>query len=418
MRLIAGLLALLTLAVACAGASPPEVTVLVAGDPFELAAYREVVEASGLAVRLIEVTERDELIARLSSSIAGGEPPDLFLLNYRYHSQFMATGAVAPMQPFVDRSEILAEGDFYPRVLDVFREDGALTCLPQNAATLVVYVNERLFSSAGVPLPAAEWMWDEMVGRAQLLTRDLDGDGVVDVHGLGVEPEIIRIAPLVWSVGSELVDRENEPTRFALANPVAVSAVQAFLDLRSRFEVVPTDEEAESQDLESRFLAGRIAMLIESRKVVPSFRTIESFEWDVAPLPPIGDPANVLHSDAYCLTSASDHKEEAFRFVEFALGPEGQRILSEAGRIVPVRPDIAESEAFLDPQEAPASSQVFLDQLATTRALPRIAAWPEIEDAANALVEEAFYDPVGGAEAGELVLALIAETRPLFGRQG
>ena len=370
MTRVAVALACLLAVTGCTGTETQEVTVLVAGDPFELAAYREVVEASGLPVRLIEVAERDELIARLSTSIAAGEPPDLFLLNYRYHSQFLATGAVTPMQPFLDRSEVLAEDDFYPSVLDVFREDDAITCLPQNAATLVVYFNEDLFASAGVPVPTTSWTWDEMVGRAQLLTSDPDGDGTIDVHGLGVDPEIIRIAPLVWSAGSELVDDDEEPTRFTLANPRAVAAVQAFLDLRARFGVVPTDEEAESRDLESRFMDGNLAMFIESRKVVPSLRTIEDFGWDVAPLPPIGQPANVLHSDAYCLTSASEQQEAAFRFVEFALGPEGQRILAEAGRIVPVRPDVANSVAFLDPGEPPASSQVYLDQLANHASAP------------------------------------------------
>ena len=413
MRLVAAGLSLLLLGAACSGAGG-DVTVLVAGDPFELAAYRDVVEASGLPVRLIEVTDRDQLIARLSTSIAAGDPPDLFLLNYRYQARFLATGAVAPMQQFLDRSAVLAEGDFFPQVLEAFREGGALTCLPQNAASLVVYYNEEIFAAAGVPIPTGDWTWDEMVGRAQLLTQDRDGDGLVDVHGLGVEPEVIRIAPLVWSAGSELVDREDAPTSFALANEEAVRAVQAFLDLRARFGVVPTDEEAASQDLESRFLSGHLAMLIESRKVVPALRTIDAFGWDVAPLPPIGEPANVLHSDAYCLASASDRKQAAFRFVEFALGPEGQRILAEAGRIVPVRPDVAASEAFLGGE--PASSEVFLDQLAWTRPLPRVAAWPEIEDAANALIEEAFYDPTGGSEAAELVLALMSQTQALFAR--
>jgi multiple sugar transport system substrate-binding protein len=407
-------LALSLLSAACSGASDDEISVLVAGDPFELAAYREVVEASGLPVRLIEVTDRDQLIARLSTSIAAGAPPDLFLLNYRYHARFLATGAVAPMQPFLDRSEALAEGDFFPEVLDAFREGGELTCLPQNAASLVVYYNEEIFAAAGVPIPTGDWTWDEMVGRAQLLTRDLDGDGAIDVHGLGVEPELIRIAPLVWSAGSELVDREDAPTRFSLANEEAVRAFQAFLDLRARFGVVPTDEEAVAEDLESRFLSGRLAMLIESRKVVPALRTIDAFRWDVAPLPPIAEPANVLHSDAYCMASASDRKQAAFRFVEFALGPDGQRILAAAGRIVPVRPGVATSDAFLGGE--PANSEVFLDQLASTRALPRVTAWPEIEDAANALIEEAFYDTTGGSEAAELVLALMDETRPLFAR--
>lgn len=414
MRVVALVACLGLLALGCSPSADDRVTVLVAGDPFELAAYRELVRRSGQPVRLIGVPERDQLIARLSTSIAAGAPPDLFLLNYRYASRFLATGAVAPMQPFLDRSEDLDEADFFPGVLDVFRRDGALTCLPQNAATLVVYLNEELFAAAGVPLPEAGWTWDEMVGRAQLLTTDDDGDGAVDTYGLGVEPEIIRIAPLVWSVGGELVDDEERPTRLTLANARAAGAVQAFLDLRARFGVVPTDEEVESQDLESRFLDGSLAMLIESRKVVPSFRTIEGFPWDVAPLPAIDRPANVLHSDAYCLTASSDRQDAAFRFVEFALGPEGQRILAEAGRIVPVRPDVAASDAFLDPREPPASSQVFLDQLAWTRALPRVASWPQIEDAANTLIEEAFYDPVVGSEAAELVLALDDATRPLF----
>jgi multiple sugar transport system substrate-binding protein len=416
-RALPAALILALLSLACTQASD-DVTVLLAGDPFELAAYRELVEASGLPVRAIEVTDRDQLITRLSTSIAAGDPPDLFLLNYRYHSRYLATGAIAPMQPFLDRSDSIAESDFYPSVLDAFRERGKLTCLPQNAASLVVYFNEALFRAARVPAPTAGWTWDEMVGTAQLLTRDVDGDGVVDVHGLGVEPDLIRVAPLVWSAGSELVDDVSDPTRFALANAEAVSAFQAFLDLRGRFAVVPTDEEAESQDLESRFLAGSLAMLIESRKVVPSFRTIDAFGWDVAPLPSIAEPANVLHSDAYCLTSASEHKEAAFRFVEFALGPEGQRILAEAGRIVPARMEVAESAAFLDPTRPPAGSRVFIDQLAWTRPLPRVAAWPEIEDVADPLIEEAFYDPKGGAEAAELVLALIGETRPLFTRDG
>lgn len=328
MRATAALLAFGIVAAACSGSSG-EVTVLVSGDPFELAAYRGVVAASGQPVRLIEVTERDELMARLATSIAAGNPPDLFLLNYRYHSQFLATGGVAPMQPFLDRSSVLHEEDFYPTVLDAFREGGALTCLPQNAASLVVYYNQDLFAATGVPTPDTAWTWDEMVGRAELLTQDRDDDGAIDVYGLGVEPEIIRIAPLVWSAGSELVDNEESPTRFAFANRRAIPAIQAFLDLRTRFGVVPTDQEIASQDLESRFLAGDLAMLIESRKVVPAFRTIEDFGWDVGPLPPIGEPANVLHSDAYCLTSTSEHQEEAFRFVEFALGPDGQRVLAE-----------------------------------------------------------------------------------------
>ena len=79
----------------------------------------------------------------------------------------------------------------------------------------------------------------------------------------------------------------------------------------------------EAEDNEARFANGRLAMLMESRRAVPSLREAADFDWDVATLPVIWPPSTVLHSDAYCLTKASDAKDAAWRFVEFAVGPEG-----------------------------------------------------------------------------------------------
>ena len=274
--------------------------------------------------------ERDELIARLSTSIAGGEPPDLFLMNYRYYGQFAARGALEPVGPYLAGSDAFSAEDFFDTAMTPFRWDGEQMCLPQNVSSLVVYYNADLFEAADVALPTEGWTWDDMVSTAEKLTRDDDGDGTTDVYGLGVDPEIIRIAPFIWSNGGTLVDDETAPTQFALdAN--AVVAMQRFFDLRTVQGVTPTDEEAEAEDLESRFINGRLAMLMESRRVVPTFRTIDSFAWDVAGLPSLGSPVSILHSDAYCMTAGGDDKDAAWRFMEFALGPEGQRIASGDG---------------------------------------------------------------------------------------
>jgi multiple sugar transport system substrate-binding protein len=392
------------------------VTALVAGDPAELQAYRDVVAGfaatdPGFDVRLIEVADRDELIARLSTSIAGGEPPDLFLLNYRYHGQFAAKGQIEPVDGYLESSEALSRDAFFPTALAPFVTDGRLMCLPQNVSSLVVYFNRDLFAEAGVDEPTRDWTWLDMVSRASELKEDRDGDGVVDVWGLGVDPEIIRLAPFIWSNGGELVDDEDAPTRFTLDDPRSIDALQRFLDLRALHEVVPTDEDVESRDLETRFLDGTLAMLMESRRVTPTFRTITSFTWDVAPLPVLGEPAGILHSDAYCMTAASDRHDDAWRFLEFALGPEGQAIAARSGRTVPSLRSVAETEAFLAPGELPASSHVFLDALPVLRAVPHVERWPEVEDAVNALVEESFY---GDGEAPELVAQVETLVDPLF----
>jgi multiple sugar transport system substrate-binding protein len=398
--------------------SSPTIRVLVSGEPEELDAYRSVRDAfersnPGIGVQLVETPDRDVLIAKLSTAIAGGDPPDLFLLNYRYFGQFAAKGALEALGPRLETSSRLHEDAFYPEALDAFRFGGEPMCLPQNISSLVVYYNKELFDDAGVDQPRPGWSWEEMARAAGDLTTDEDGDGTVGVYGLGVDPEVIRVAPFVWSFGGEVVDNEVRPTRFRFSDPGSTQALQAFLDLRSVLGVVPTEEEAESEDFESRFLNGRLGMLMESRKVVPSFRTITDFEWDVAPLPVWRRPATILHSDGYCLTSEAAHPDAAWRFLQFALGPEGQRVTAETGRTVPSLRQVAESPAFLDPTKDPVSSHVFLDSIPDIRRVPNVSTWPEIEDAANAILEEAFYE---GAEAREVAAEIETGTTGLFAR--
>lgn len=131
---------------------------MVFGEPEEIKAFRNVISAfekqePDIKVKLIEASDRDDLMARLSTSFAGGMPPDLFLRNYRYYGQFAAGGVLEPVQTRLDDSDAFAEEDFYSRALEAFRRDGALICLPQNISSLVVYYNRDLFRQAGVAEP-------------------------------------------------------------------------------------------------------------------------------------------------------------------------------------------------------------------------------------------------------------------------
>jgi multiple sugar transport system substrate-binding protein len=395
-----------------------DVSFLVFGEPEELKAFRGVVSAfekvePDVTVKLIEASDREDLLARLSTSFAGGTPPDLFLLNYRFYGQFAARDVLEPIEDRLDDSDAFEEDDFYPQALEAFRFDGKLICLPQNISSLVVYYNRDLFRQAKVPEPEPGWTWDEMVQKAIKLTRDTNGDGDIDQHGVGVEPSIIRIAPFVWSNGGELVDDEDAPTRFTLDTPEATEAMQKFFDLRREHLVIPSEQEVEAEDDETRFQNGREAMVLSSRRATPAFRTITAFDWDVAPLPRHEEEAGILHSDAYCLTRASENKDAAWAFMEFALGEEGQRITARSGRTVPSLKSVAQSNAFLDPSLKPAHSEVFIDGIPAIRRVPTISTWPEIEDASESILEQGLYR---GVSAEEVARQLIERTTPMFER--
>jgi multiple sugar transport system substrate-binding protein len=391
---------------------------LVFGEPEELRAYRDIITAfrevePSIDVQLVEASDRSDLIARLSTSIAGGNPPDVFLLNYRFYGQFAAKGALEPIAERFEASEAFEPEDFYEEALEAFRWEGEQMCIPQNISSLVVYYNRSMFRDQGVSEPEPGWQWRDMVEKAKALTRDEDGDGQVDVYGLGVEASVIRLAPFVWSNGGEIVDDLESPTRFTLDEVNATDAMAEFFALRRVHGVIPSEEELESEDDESRFLNGRSAMVLSSRRSTPVFRTITDFDWDIAPLPILRQPAGILHSDAYCMTAGSENKDAAWRLMEFALGPEGQRIAAGTGRTVPSLKAVANSDAFLGSDAKPASSRIFLDTIPQIRRVPNISTWPEIEDATAGIFEVAMYDDL----PPQLIAQQVDEaTRDLFAR--
>jgi multiple sugar transport system substrate-binding protein len=410
------LVLILLLLAACSRQQRETVTFMTFGDPTEQAAYQELVDAfmekyPDIDIEVTHIPSQGDYRTRLATDYAAGTPPDVSLMNYRHMAAFAAKDLLTPLTEYLNESEIIQPADFYPVALEAFNWRGELMCLPQNISSLVVYYNQDLFDAAGLPYPADtypadkypadDWTWDEFLATAVALTKDTNSDGQIDQYGLGIAPILFRVAPFVWQNGGVIVDDEANPTALLLDVYPASEALAWFTALQTEYHVVPDRVAEASQDSESRFVAGSTAMFLDSRRGTPSYREIESFTWDVAPLPRGKQEAGVLHSDGYCLSSVAANKEAAWQFIEFANSPEGQTIVAQSGRTVPSLMAVAESPAFLDPTKPPAHSRVWLDTADTLRQVPLISTWMEIENTASEEIERAFYGDISPQDAGE-----------------
>ena len=398
------------------GSQNATVTFQVFGDAEELAAYREVVEAYERKrtgeVKLVEVADRDAHLQKITTGFAGGSPPDAFLVNYRNFAGFAARGAIDPAGPRLDRSKVLRRSDYYAQPVQAFEYRGTLQCMPQNVSSLVVYYNRDLFEAAGLRDPRPDWTYEQFVAAARRLTKPVPEGNAVRQYGVGLDPSIVRLAPFVWSAGGDIVDDPSDPRRFTLDTPRGRDGLQAFLDLQGGERVAPFEREVDAKGLDARFLDGELGMLLSSRREVPTLRTIKDFDWDVAAFPRLREPATVLHSDAYCLAKG-ERAGAAWRFVEFAAGAEGQRILARSGRIVPSLRAIAKSKDFLDASRPPRSSRLFLDAIPAIRPLPVASTWPELEDAVDLAIKRAYFTELS---VEETLARIEKETAPLFER--
>jgi multiple sugar transport system substrate-binding protein len=392
---------------------PLHVTFLVFGAPADQAVYQSVVDAfeatqptmdgRPIAVELTAIPSAGDFITRLTTDFAAGSPPDVFLLNYRRMAQFYNSGAIEPLGPWLEESATLQTDEFFPVAIEAFTDSqGTLICMPQNLSSQAVFYNKDLFDEAGQPYPTDDWTWKDFRQTAlKLMKPDANGDTYPDQYGLGLEPVLIRMAPWIWGNGGELVDDPANPTRLTLDDPTTMEAMAFVISLARQDGVVPNYSAEAVASHYDRFLAGNIAMFVDSRVLVPTLRESVTFDWDVAPLPMGKQPANVLHSDAYCMASASTIKEAAWAFIEFAMGEQGQTIAAELGRTVPSLIRVAESPAFLEPSRKPANSQIWLDMAPYLRILPRTENWIAIERVAGTEFELAYLGQITLEEAVE-----------------
>ena len=393
------------------------ISFMVFGDPAEKAAYETLANSfrakfPAITVELTHIPDQGDYRSRLGADLVAGTPPDVFLVNYRRLAAFTSKGLIEPLNSYLAGSTLLKTADFYPEALTPFTVDGQLMCVPQNMSSLVVYYNKQLFDQAGLAYPQAGWTWDDFVKTAVGLTKDSNGDGQTDQYGLGTELEGIRLAPFVWQNGGDLVDDPAAPKQLALDSPAATEAFQWFADLQLKHRALPDAAAEQAESSESRFLNGRLGMLLNSRRVVPTLRTITAFDWDVAPLPQGKQNVTVLHADGYCMPSASKNKPAAWALVEYANSPEGQTIIAKTGRTVPSIKAVAESPAFIDPSAKPQNSRVFLDVIPLTRALPIVPAWADIEESISTQLQRATY---GDASVAEAISTAKSDTAKYFG---
>ncbi len=122
------------------------------------------------------------------------------------------------------------------------------------------------------------------------------------------------------------------------------------------------------------FASGKLGMLVDGRWSVVDYRMRmdNKYTWDVAPLPVYkkydsegnitvhGVEAGHSGSVALCINSKSTKKNAAWLFAEYIGGRTGQAEQAKSGFAIPSQMDLANSEVFLQSNQNPKNSIVFV----------------------------------------------------------
>ena len=184
---------------------------------------------------------------------------------------------------------------------------------------------------------------------------------------------------------------------------------QVFTDFVTKLGTAPSAAVTADQGHAEMFAGGLAASYNNGRWMTPLFREAD-FRWDVMPMPMKTDRAQAHSGSMFGICNGSEHPDEAWRFLSYVVGAEGQTRMTELGLLLPSRRSVAESDLFLT-SAPPTNNRIFLDELEFAKPLPLTPMYPELEKVIN---DQTDLVLIGEKSAAEAVAEMHAQFNALL----
>lgn len=401
---------------ACPAAKDPQtIQFSTWGSPEEMAILKPLIaefekENPDIHVDLLHIP--DKYFQKIHALLAANLAPDVMFLNNIQFPVYASNQAFLDLSPYLQSSTMIQAQDFYPQTLAGFQWEGQIQGVPRDASNLVFFYNQDLFDRAGIPYPTADWTWEQFLETAKKLTRDDNGDGTPEQFGVSAHHKnyFLFWFPYVWSAGGDIFDTERK--HLTLDSPAAVQGLQRFADLRHQHHVAPTRAQAGSLTMSQLFMQSKLAMVLNGRWAVPLYRKELGFRWDIVPFPK-AEAGSVVDADAsgWVISKQTHQPEKAWKLVEFLASRKASEAFTKPGLIIPARKDVAQSETFLRPAEAPAHAHYFLEALETGKPIPAVPYWNAVLEKVDKALEPVWD---GTRSAEDAVKSLAEDVDPLL----
>jgi multiple sugar transport system substrate-binding protein len=326
----------------------------------------------------------------LLAAIAGGTTPDVCsnIQPGALYDYIRAKGLV-PLSSFPGFDTLAGvRGD--SALLNSFRSaDGKFYQIPWKSNPVMMFYNKRLLREAGVQ--EAPLTYSAYLSAGKSVTRDLDGDGQIDVW-MGERD----IRPIWWQRLFDFfpfyIAASGGRTLFTLGTfqPDEIAAAKVFGFFRACYQnrIFPRTLFQGGDP----FLLERKATHFSGPWEVATLRKFApKLEYGVVPIPVpdgVGGPVHT-HGDFKNISifSTSRHQEAAWEFVQYLLRPEHDLLLLEICDQIPVRRDLLTNPLFAGYFAKNPVMEAFAEQAARGRGIDAAPDLKEIFDTLSQIYE-------------------------------
>lgn len=268
-------------------------------------------EHPGVKVHYYSGVPKEEYSEWLSRKILAGEEPDVFMVLGSDFDQFSSIGIMKNLDELIEQDAAFDEEKYFQSALSTGKYGNVQYALPYETVPTLMFVNQTLLKKEGIEIPDTDWNWEEMYDICRLVTKDLDGDGILDQFGICNYDWL----DAVYSNGGEIF--QNNGKTCYLAEDSVIESVKYIRQLNELYH----GQKVAQEDFNGGNVAFMPLTFAEYRtyKTYPyKIKRYANFKWDCITMPAGKEGGNVSQVDTLLMgISANTRKEElAWEFLK------------------------------------------------------------------------------------------------------
>ena len=257
----------------------------------------------GVTVHYYSGIRKDDYSEWFSRKLLAGEEPDIFMVLGTDFNQFASMGVMKNLETFIEEDTDFEPEKYFTSAFVSGQYESVQYALPYETVPTLMFVNKTLLTQEGIDMPEENWTWEDFYEICKKVTRDTDGDGVLDQFGSYNYDWMDALC----SNGGGVFNTKG--TEAALTDSRVVEAVKYVRSINDLYG----GEKLTQEDFNGGLVAFMPLTFAEYRtyKTYPyKIRKYANFQWDCVTMPAGEQGGNISQVDSLLMGISANTKEE------------------------------------------------------------------------------------------------------------
>ena len=318
----------------------------------------------------------EELNSKVVQLYQAKQSPDIMILGSRSLRQFSELGVAEDLESYMT-------DEFKETRLENVLETGAVNGT-QYGIPMALSSRALFYRTVLIDTPPTNW--DELLETAKKLNEE-------DMYGFAIPTDLEagtdEILNFIYQGGGKIIDENG---KFTINSAENIETLTYLTELK---DFIPDPVATAIGDQAQMFINGDLAMFVSGAWEIEELENNkEDAPYGIAKLPTGKQEGVSLVTDSYVMSSISDNKEEAWKFIEFMGQAEQQKIVSDAYQWFPVIEAENEVARYQEDNMKP-----FMEIMPAGTAEPQVPNWDEFNKSFLIAVQKALTGEATPEEA-------------------